>query len=240
MAGAIPVAGLLAYNYICFGSAIDTGYSHDFCWSAAQAAGYAGFTTPKAGPLWDLTFGSYRGLFYLSPFLLLALPGAVLMARRRLAAEAVICLATAVGFIVVMSAYWGWNGGQVDGPRYLVPIIPFLAFPAAFWFESALRSIPLAAIAFLALAWSLFATWALFLGGLTFPSSWLRDPLLQYSLPALGSNQIAPNAGYFLALRGWQSLLPLAVLIGIVTLWPPGRVPGLSRNRLSPRPAVPA
>jgi hypothetical protein len=235
--GAVPIVGLLAYNYLCFGGALDTGYSHDFCWSAAQAAGYAGFTSPKSGPLWDLTFGPFRGLFYLSPFLVFCISGALVMARRRLRLEAVICVGAAIGFIVMMSAYWGWNGGQVDGPRYLVPAIPFLAFPTAFWLDVARKWFGARALTLAAIAWSVFATWSLFLGGLLFPLSWLRNPLFQYSLPALGDNQIAPNAGYLLALRGWQSLIPLVALLCMIAVLPPGRLPRPARGRLSPRAA---
>ncbi|GAC1442924.1 MAG: hypothetical protein NVSMB52_00660 [Chloroflexota bacterium] len=217
-AGAVPLALLLFYNYACFGNPIDTGYSHDFCWSAAQAAGFAGFTTPQSGPLFDLTFGSFRGLFYMSPFLLAAVPGAWIMARRGYRIEAVLCLAIAITFIVTISAYWGWNGGKVDGPRYLVPVVPFLAFPVIFIFDASRRfpaiwiiTAPLAII-------SLVVTWAGFLGGELFPISWLRTPLFDYSLPELKANHIAPNAGFFLGLQGWQSLVPLVVLLSLIAL----------------------
>ncbi len=238
LAGAVPVAALCAYNYASFGSVFDTGYTHDFCWSAAQAAGFEGFTTPQLGPLLDLTIRQYRGLFFMSPFLFLAVPGLVFMYRRGLKLEAVISLVIAAGFILLLSAYWGWNGGRVDGPRYLVPIVPFLAFPIAFLLDGledlrtrsirgAFSVLPrrivygagLTLIGVLS-ALSVFITWALFLGGELFPISWLRDPLTQYSLPQLGGNQIAPNAGFFLGLSGWESLIPLILLVAIITAWP--------------------
>jgi hypothetical protein len=220
LAGAVPLAALLAYNYACFGSPFDTGYTHDFCWSSAQAAGFAGFTYPKVGPLFDLTFGSFRGLFYMSPFLLLAAPGALVMARKGFRLEALLCLAIGVLFILAISAYWGWNGGRVDGPRYLVPIVPFLTFPVIFYLDK-LRVGSLGwVLPLVAGAWSFAITWILFLGGSEFPTSWLRDPIVQYSLPALQRNEIASNAGFFLGLAGWQSLLPLLLLLVLVGLLP--------------------
>lgn len=213
LGGAIPVLGLCAYNFASFGNPLDTGYSHDFCWSAAQGLGFAGFTYPHLGPLGDLTFGPYRGLFYMSPFLLLSLPGITTMIRRRYGAEALLCAAVSAGFILAISSYWGWNGGRVEGPRYLVPVVPFLAFCTAFFVgRLSLRS-PAWLLVLASAAWSLFVVWVEFVGGALFPVSWWTDPLFQYSLPKLGANDIAPNAGFFLGLRGWQSLLPLALLL---------------------------
>src|SRR5207248_3196174 len=106
-----------------------------------------------------------------------------------------VCIGTAAIFILTISAYWGWNGGQVDGPRYLVPIVPFLAFPVVFYLDALARNVLANAIFAGLLAWSLFATWASFLGGELFPHSWMRYPLEYYSLPALGRNEIAPNFG---------------------------------------------
>jgi hypothetical protein len=224
-AACVPIIALFAYNYACFGNPFDTGYSHDYCWSSAQAAGFAGFTYPKLGPLFDLTFGSYRGLFYLSPFLLLAAPGAWLMARRTYPLEAVLCLLIGALFILALSAYWGWNGGRTIGPRYLVPVVPFLTLPVIYFLDLANRVRVALIVVVGAAAWSIIAVWTEFLAGHIMPTSWLRDPIAQYSLPALSSNQITPNAGLFLGLSGWQSLLPLAILLLIIGLWPGSAAP---------------
>lgn len=238
IAGAVPVAALLVYNAACFGSPTDTGYSHDFCWSPAQSAGFAGFTYPHSSPLFDLTFGPYRGLFYMSPYLLLAALGAFLLWRRGLGPEALVCVGAAIVFIVTLSAYWGWNGGRVDGPRYLVPAVPFLAFPAAVTFPWLLRSIAGRLVLFVLGAASCFVTWSLFITGDTFPLSWLRNPLVDYSLPALRNNVMAPNAGLFFGLSGWTTLLPLLLVLALVLLvaWVTGRAAQapIGRDRASP------
>lgn len=238
IAGAVPVAGLAAYNLAVFGSPVDAGYAHDYCWSAAQAAGFQGFTYPHLGPLVDLTIGPFRGLFFGSPFLLLAAPGLYWMGRRGLRAETVTCGVVGVLFILALSAYWGWNGGRVDGPRYLVPAIPFLAFPAAFAVQAAGSWLARGLVYLLAAA-SFFVTWALLLGGQTFPMSWLRYPLTTWSLPALARDDVASNAGNFLGLTGWQSLVPLVALMTVIALWPPGYLPERAR-RSEPAMSAPA
>lgn len=236
--GLVPLLGLFAYNAAAFSGPLDTGYSHDFCWSAAQAAGYAGFTYPHLGPLFDLTLGSYRGLFYMSPFLLLGAPGYFLMARRRLSLEAAVCAVAGILFIVTLSAYWGWNGGKVEGPRYLVPAIPFLAFPVIFFLQRAGRSFAAWWLIILAALWSIFVVWSEFLGGELFPISWDRDPLLQDSLPALTRNQIAPNIGLFFGLQGWTTLIPLVLVLLLIGIWGNWRRPGqveIARSRAETR-----
>lgn len=216
VAGVLPVAAVFAYNAAIFGGPLDTGYTHDFCWSAAQAAGFAGFTYPRPGPLFDLTFGEYRGLFFASPFLLLAVPGAWRLARERSRVETILCLSAGIVFILAISAYWGWNGGRVDGPRYLVPCVPFLAFPAAVAIDALLATIGGRLLVAALALWSVAVTWVFFLGGELFPISWLIYPLTDYSLPQLSGNHVAPNAGMFAGLRGWESLLPLSVWLLVV------------------------
>ncbi len=167
-------------------------------------------------PLFDLTIGPFRGLFFASPFLLLAIPGLLFMRKRALGPEAAVCAVTVVLFILAISAYWGWNGGKVDGPRYLVPIVPFYAFPILFALDRMLGwTVGRVAVAVLG-GWSIFACWSELLGGELFPVAWHRNPLFQDSLPELAGNQIAPNAGLFLGLQGWQTLLPLAALVILV------------------------
>ncbi len=237
IAGVIPVGGLMAYNAAAFGNPLDTGYSHDFCWSAAQAGGYAGFTYPHLAALFDLTIGPFRGLFYGSPVLVLALAGGVVMSRRGMRVEAVLCLGTALAFILAISSYWGWNGGQVDGPRYLVPIVPFLAFALFFYLDAVARARPGVLVFGILTIWSVGAVWAEFLGGELFPPSGMRYPLVNYSFPALQRNEIAPNLGMFFGLSGWVSLLPLAavaVLIGASAALPRSRGTRAALNRDAP------
>jgi hypothetical protein len=78
--------------------------------------------------MWGITFGSFRGLFYVSPVLVLALAGLFVWPRTgRMLAEWAVCAWAAASFFLFNASSAMWNGGFAIGPRYLVPMIPFLA-----------------------------------------------------------------------------------------------------------------
>jgi hypothetical protein len=77
-----------------------------------------------------LTLSPYRGIFLLSPVLLMAVWGAVLWLREKnFVAETRLCLAIFGFFFLVNCTFNGYHGGFAAGPRYLVPGLPFLALP---------------------------------------------------------------------------------------------------------------
>jgi len=77
----IPIAILLAYHWVCFGSPWRTGYDASVTFAANHQQGFLGLTKLR----WDAFVGSLfkfdNGLFVLSPWLLIALPGLVVLAR---------------------------------------------------------------------------------------------------------------------------------------------------------------
>jgi hypothetical protein len=74
---------------------------------------------------------SSRGLLVLGPVIALSAAGAVLLYRRGRRAEALVAGSVAVAFVLYDAGFWGPFGGWGPGPRYLVPILPFLAVPLA-------------------------------------------------------------------------------------------------------------
>ena len=73
------------------------------------------------------------GLFAISPVLLFAFAGAVVMLRRRvLRRELAMIAAAAAIFVVTNISFNGWHGGSAIGPRYLLPAVPLLAIPMLF------------------------------------------------------------------------------------------------------------
>ncbi|GIK39193.1 MAG: hypothetical protein BroJett011_30260 [Chloroflexota bacterium] len=106
--------GLLYFNYLRFGSFIETGYSQEIL-----------FKEPWVGA-YGLLFSPGRGLFIYSPLLLLLFWG-LRPARRRLPPFyfwliVVLCL----GYWLFYGSWFAWGGAWGWGPRFLLPILPLL------------------------------------------------------------------------------------------------------------------
>jgi hypothetical protein len=217
--GAVPpLVALGLYDMAVFGTPLPVGYAYSTLWTDAHQTGFMSLTYPHLSALWGITFGVHRGLFFLSPFLLLSVLGyRRLLEMRSCRAEFwVLLLAPAVFFLFNASSAM-WQGGFAVGPRYLVPALPFLALPAALGLADAWRRSWLRPVVVAAVGWSFFAVWAETIGGQSFPD-YTRNPLLDFSIPRLAAGDIARNVGTVLGLGGWLSLVPLLVVV-IPALW---------------------
>ena len=126
-AGAAPfVAALAVYNAKAFGSPQHFSYRYVTGTFPQQHRGFFGLGVPSVGALAHTLFG-HRGLFVVSPVLLLAVAGLVLLFQRGLRAEAVTAGAVALAFVVVAAGYFDPYGGLSPGPRFFAPALLFLA-----------------------------------------------------------------------------------------------------------------
>jgi hypothetical protein len=218
-----PLLAILAYNANVYGNPLTNGYTSGGSplFHAQQETGFGGIAwPPHLDALWGLSLSPYRGLFFLSPLLLLAAPGYVLWARtgdRRW----ILFLAIPVSFFLIISMFQGWWGGLAVGPRYLIPMLPFLAVPAIFVLDRLpTRVLPGIGTGIVIGLFSLsfLITWAEILGGtgILLPPEDNHNPLFTVNLPAVAHNQIYANRGMGFGLSGIASLLPLA---GLLLLW---------------------
>jgi hypothetical protein len=129
----IALAPLLAYNQAAFGNPLTIGYQYVVGFDQMKQ-GTMGLGLPKAKIAWELLFGSFRGILWLSPVLVL-LPLAWCASARRFPADVVVVLiAVPVAYYLVNSGYFDWSGGASTGPRHLVPALAFAGFAfAALW-----------------------------------------------------------------------------------------------------------
>ncbi len=113
--GALPLLAWLAYNQLIFGSPFELSYgAAGNGWTADMALGFAGLLISPA-----------KGLLIFSPFLVLALIGAVRALRQPRSLEFFAFGAFAI-FTLVMSRWWSWYGGWSYGNRMLTDALPLL------------------------------------------------------------------------------------------------------------------
>lgn len=212
LGGLGPVLIWMAYNYQIYQRPIGFGYLYAPLYADKNNVGFFSLVFPHLEALWGITFSSYRGLFFLSPVLLLTVPGFFLFgASRNNRPEFLVCVWATISFLLFNGSSVMWQGGYAIGPRYILPMLPFMVLSLIFAFErwARLRWAKVG-IGFLTL-WSLLFVWAETIGGQSFPD-WTPNPLFNYSLPKLIEGDIARNLGTVLGLSGWTSLLPLIFL----------------------------
>jgi hypothetical protein len=208
IAGTIPT---FAFNMwalgdpleLAYGSAIESpGISgHDVI--GLNSDGFFGITAPRLDSAIDLLIAG-RGLLVLTPVLVMAAIGAVILRRGSHRAEANTILAVAAVYFLYNSGYWLPFGGGTPGPRFMIPALPFIAVGLA----TAYRRLPAFTLG-LAVPSAMF----MLIGSLTYPligrqgtGSWadqLMDSDLEHTvLTAFGVTNV------------WLAVAPVLAAVG--------------------------
>jgi len=238
------------YNTLAFGNPLRIGYGHlagPMKLRIGQAQGLFGVTYPHLDAIWGTTFSPYRGLFFLSPVLLLALPACVALVRRPgWRAEGLLCGAIAGGFLLFNMSYFAWTGGASMGPRQLLASVPFFVLPLGELVRSgrslgwrrvtgALAGYSIALVELCAAVSPIFGEnfispvrqWVLpHLAGMRIDfhhpdgtQARLAGALLR-QLPVFIDARLEFNWGQRAGLPGLIQLYPLAMVIALALLWP--------------------
>jgi hypothetical protein len=210
---AAGVAPLLAYQWWAFGSPLHTSYvgavaktgytGHDVL--GLNDDGVFGITAPRFGDALSLLF-SGRGLLTLAPVLVMAIAGVVAMHRMGRRAEARTIAAVALAYLVYNAGYWLPMGGGSPGPRFLIPILPFLAIGLG----PAWRRWPAVTLALTAISATTMvaATMSYPMIGTQDPGEWVRR-LVDYGAYQHSVLDLAGVA------HGLVAILPFALLVGV-------------------------
>lgn len=122
----LPGAVLAWYNYVCFGHPLASSYNYSNDMVMWKVEGKL-FGFPGLRRFYELLISPYRGLCFSSPVLLMALPGFLIsLKRRQWRNELLFCALISGLFLFFMAGFHAWHGGSAAGPRYLLPVFPFL------------------------------------------------------------------------------------------------------------------
>jgi hypothetical protein len=230
LGAALPLGVVAIYHQACFGAPWRTGYSYvvDATFVAGHAQGVMGLSLPTVAAVSRMLFGDERGLFYLSPVLLLA-TGFTAWAAWRGDELSRAGLAAAGALLLANAGYYMWWGGAAAGPRHFVPVIPFLLPGLAIAWR--VPGLPSRIAILTVMAVSFAAAVALCAVGLEAPMG--RDTLFGYAYPRMLSGKIAgfggaSNLGIELGLAPSCSLGPV-VAWAVVGLRLAYRSPGDQR-----------
>ena len=131
LAGAAPGVALLgAYDWAAFGAPWHTPLSYTVNFGAGEKLGLFGVQLPRLDAA-RLVFVGERGLLVTSPVVVAAAAGLVLLWRRGLRAEALVCGVITAAYLVAECGYFLPYGGLSPGPRFFVPALPFLGLGLA-------------------------------------------------------------------------------------------------------------
>ena len=210
-----------AYNMVAFGGPLSQGYAHldgPPLFRVGQAQGFMGVTYPHLDALWQTTFGPYRGMFLLSPVLVLVIPGFWMLWRRlEWRAETWLWLAILVLYGLFSISYFAWDGGYSTGPRQFLPALPFVMLPLGEFVRSQHGRSARVVAAVLAICSVVIMEAATAVGPLFDPR--YSSPLTQWVWPRLVTGQLDNNWGMLLGLPGLFQLFPLVLLFSVIALW---------------------
>ena len=138
--GVVGLCALVGYNLFAFGTPFRVGYAGVVGFEGMHQ-GLFGLTWPDLRALWEILFGMRRGLLWVAPALVMAVPGlADLVAARRTRGVGIAAAGAAAVVLLVNAAYVYWDGGNSTGPRHAMPAIGLLTLGLApFWAGLAAR-----------------------------------------------------------------------------------------------------
>ncbi|MBS3055141.1 MAG: glycosyltransferase family 39 protein [Candidatus Aenigmarchaeota archaeon] len=149
---------LMTYNYILLGTPFTfmQKYMDEQVFSTVpkEILDNYGFLYPNLGVIFQILIGSYRGIFFYYPILLLSFVGLFYM-RKNFKIDMILFLLIFFGYVIFNSARVTWHGGYTFGPRYLFYTIPFLVIPLGFTFRD-FKSFPFKIVFFIFLSLSVF------------------------------------------------------------------------------------
>lgn len=124
----IGVVFVLLYNYYRFGSPFESGYP--IAWTLTHGDKFVFWSISRIPiALFGLLFSPGKGLLFFSPTILIAMLGLrTFWTKNRWMTYSIILMS--VIYLGIFSLNFAWHGSIWSyGPRYILPIVPFLYLP---------------------------------------------------------------------------------------------------------------
>jgi hypothetical protein len=205
---------LAAYNTACFDNPFSFSYEHQSYEKFREGTlqGILGVGLPQLTAMITLLISPSRGLFFIMPILLLSFWGlSGMIGGQKLQREGIFTIVVVIVSFLFVAGFYGWHGGWSFGPRYLVPMLPFLAFPLAF-FKG--RSYLFWLLFFPACVQVVFSV----IGVPHCPEP-IVNPIVEIIIPCISYDYTALNAGMLLGLAWPWSVVFVITLVGLLAVW---------------------
>jgi hypothetical protein len=208
-----PALAMMHFQWRAFGSPFTPGHLmvENPAFREAHHQGLYGAVGPSFEALYGLLLDLGAGLFPLTPILILAPVGFVLLLRERnCRADGWCALSIVVLTVLTIASMNNWRGGWTIGPRYLALAVPFVAWATLIGLERmAERAQP--HVLALALGATLAGLIASGVPSVYYPHlpPELTRPLPQLFAVLIAHDYAPSNAANWLGLYGTASMLPL-------------------------------
>ncbi|PIR49144.1 hypothetical protein COU80_00120 [Candidatus Peregrinibacteria bacterium CG10_big_fil_rev_8_21_14_0_10_55_24] len=211
LAAAFPVALLLIYNTVAFGSPVSIGYAHVEGFAEMREGFFGIRSLPSISTINFLLFSEARGLLFWTPFFLLSV-GGLLLTCKRSPTEFLLFFCLITLHIVLIAGYFLPSGGWALGPRHLAALVPFLGLLCARALPSAPKSGTLLAVLSILLTGTATCI-------TNMPDENVLFPLQEIYWPSLLSGRFVETLRRYAGLDGALALLPLLLMLMPMTAW---------------------
>ncbi|MCD6460565.1 hypothetical protein J7L67_07870 [bacterium] len=125
----LPILVQLAVNYLSFGNPFSLGYANKSSVEQVfyHSHGLFGVGLPSWQSFFGIIFSPSRGLFYFSPFLIFVIPVLICLVKNyKTRLQGIIIIGILCTYTLFASSVFDWQAGWTVGPRYYLPVIPFM------------------------------------------------------------------------------------------------------------------
>jgi hypothetical protein len=135
-AGAAPILFVhVAFLVWSYGKvALPYAFVYEPYFRSHMSGGVLGIGVPNAMATYGTLWSSYRGILFFCPVLVLFLAGVGAWVASEKPKRALFVILPALALYMLFAcSYYAWDGGGSLGPRHLLPALPYVMLPIAFF-----------------------------------------------------------------------------------------------------------